>query len=190
MGHLVHALYELEGADVFLFLERYPHPFWPSVFQQPVALDAFPSHSRELLSYFQDQHTKRWPTVRGYWTAADDAGQEAYAPLAFLEWAATRSKQSCVGDKWTFLDNDEHFFRRVLAEIDAKREVFDAPTSPYVSVVLPKGLPKHWKFPAGPQSKYKWDAARQRIAEMPATPLRTPIKRRSSVKKASMTPVR
>ncbi|RHY44456.1 hypothetical protein DYB38_007926, partial [Aphanomyces astaci] len=50
-GELVQSLYALEGVDVFLFLETYPHPFWPSIVQHPIPLDtSFPSRSRALLS--------------------------------------------------------------------------------------------------------------------------------------------
>ncbi|RHZ18955.1 hypothetical protein DYB37_004994 [Aphanomyces astaci] len=50
-GELVQSLYALEGVDVFLFLEAYTHPFWPSIVQHPIPLDtSFPSRSRALLS--------------------------------------------------------------------------------------------------------------------------------------------
>ncbi|RHY34054.1 hypothetical protein DYB32_001183 [Aphanomyces invadans] len=201
MGHLVHDLYKLEGVDVFLFLETYPHPFWPIVVQHPIPLDiSFPSHSRELLSYFQDQCTKRWPSYQGYWTPPVEAttaqvveyGFECYDPMAFVGWAAKRTQHSSRQDKWTFAfdkttdgNYPTNFFATLVAEMAAKRSSFDPAHAPYVSVVQPpKTLPKQWKFPRGPQSLFTWDPTAQRAISMPPPAAeRTPLKmaRRSSV---------
>ncbi|CAK4651582.1 hypothetical protein LEN26_013237 [Aphanomyces euteiches] len=183
MGNLIYDLYKLEGADVFLFLESHPHPFWPTIFNNPVPLDtAFPNHSRELLAYFQDQYMKRWPTYHGYWTppVGVDVGYETFRPNAFLEWAASRTADSCLADKWTFIDHEPKFFVSLLASMEEKREGFDLPNCPYVSVVLPKSLPKQWKFPRGAQSKYKWDEKTGHVVENRDPVVKTTPSRRTS----------
>ncbi|ETV87489.1 hypothetical protein H257_01039 [Aphanomyces astaci] len=186
-GELVQSLYALEGVDVFLFLETYPHPFWPSIVQHPIPLDtSFPSHSRALLSYFQDQCTKRWPSYQGYWAPPVEAttspsheyGFETFEPMACLDWMGKSSSQ----DKWI----SPNFVAKLVAEMAAKRPTFDAAQSPYVSVIQPaKALPKHWRFPRPPQSKYTWDSTTRRVIDMPPPPVadRTPVKlpRRMSV---------
>ncbi|CAK4651591.1 unnamed protein product [Aphanomyces euteiches] len=169
-GLLVYELYTLEGLPVFLFLDHYPHPSWPVLFED--ALSVLNFRPANLLLYLNDQHDKRWPSWKGYWTPKSSSSGSQLAnlanqPWAFLEWAAARDKAACLKDQWTFLKSKPNFFQQLKAAIHANS--FDSTRCPYIGAVLPEGLPSHWRFPKAPQTKLQWDYRRQRAVENECT---------------------
>ncbi|RHY74960.1 hypothetical protein DYB30_004486 [Aphanomyces astaci] len=169
MGLLLYDLYQLEGVDALLFLDAFPHPYWPSLRQTPVRLNRMDERAH---LYLDEQHAKRWPDSSKYLDHPfvegnhQDEGPWPAPCASFLRWAAGRSRGSCAADAWLAAGATPQWFATVLAEMETARSGRE--DSPYICVMLADPLPQHWKVPANPPTKWMWDWTSQSVVERPS----------------------
>ncbi|KAH9136109.1 hypothetical protein AeRB84_018651 [Aphanomyces euteiches] len=170
LGLLMFELYQLEGVYPFLFLDKFPHPYWPNLLEHPVHLSR--ATKSNALIYLVEEHAKRWPD----WSKCidpknedDPKDEEGYNPCeSFMMWATRRSDGSCSADNWLEAGATPMWFSMVLEELNAMEPAYNAFESPYISVVLPEGVPKRWNCPNIPPGKWQWDWNIQRAVKRPS----------------------